>query len=133
MLTYSSTEREKRNNPMDTRDTPPYAPQDDSSKKDEKLSPQGISAIQGNDEAVAALEKRVEQLREQKQAEEAARLAELQAQKAEQAKVEAGQPKDTLTLSAPAKQPDVTIHPHGSGNFEKEPGPETEPRSIEGG
>lgn len=115
---------------MDTRATFSDAPQDDSSTKDEKLSPQGISAMQGDDEAVAALEKRVEQLRGQKQAEEAARLAELQAQKVEQAKVESQQTKDTPT---PTQQPDATIHPRSSEKIEKEPSPETEPRSIEGG
>jgi hypothetical protein len=109
---------------MGTRDAPPPdAPQNDSSKKDETLSPQGISAMQGNDEAVAALEKRVEQLREQKQAEEAARLAELQAQKVEPTQ----EPPPT-----PSEKTVVTIHPRGSKDIEKEPGPETEPRSIEG-
>ncbi len=111
---------------MDTRDTPPPdTPQDDSSKKDERLSPQGISAMQGSDEAVAALEKRVEQLREQKQAEEAARLEELQAQKVE--------PTKELPPAAPHEKTVVTIHPRGAESIEKEPSPETEPRSIEGG
>jgi hypothetical protein len=106
------------NDTNDTNDTPT------STNPSKQLSETGKAAMQGNDEAVAALEKRVEQLREQKQAEEAARLAELQAQK-----VEAIQEPP----AAPAEKTVVTIHPRGAESIEKEPSPETEPRSIEGG
>jgi len=64
---------------MDAKDTPQDSADARQPPAEEKLSPMGIAAMQGDDDAVAALEKRVEALRAETEAREAAERAALEA------------------------------------------------------